>query len=299
MLQTPSEADVIERLIHWAELQPAIRALLLYSSRADPAAPVDLFSDYDLLLAVTDIHPFHTDTGWLEEYGEVLVVFRNPIDQKHGFACFGYITHYRDGVKIDYGFYPVEFLRWAAQQPHLPDDLDHGYRVLLDKDHLTDGLPLPTCTAHIVHPPAEDEYRAVVEEFFNDALYVAKNLWRDNLFAVKLSLDHIMKYHCLGKMLIWRAASRPDQQEKPGTIDTRVKPHVEPGQWAELEGTYVGADLEANWEALFGTVQLFRSVAREVAGYLGYTYPAELDQGVSERLKAVKNLKQQLNAEDL
>ena len=35
-------------------------------------------------------------------------------------------------------------------------------------------------------------------------IYVAKHLWRDNLFPMKLSLDHIMKFHCLRKMLEWQ-----------------------------------------------------------------------------------------------
>ena len=66
------------------------------------------------------------DKRALEAFGKVLVVFRNPIGFEHGFECFGFITHYEEGVKIDYGFSPVGFLTWAAQQPRLPDDIDHG-----------------------------------------------------------------------------------------------------------------------------------------------------------------------------
>ena len=92
--------------------------MLLYSSRANPGAPVDRFSDYDLLLAVSDVHRFFDHDHWLEDFGEVLVVFRNPIGVEFGFECSGFITHYRDGVKVDFGFYPVDFLTWAARQPN-------------------------------------------------------------------------------------------------------------------------------------------------------------------------------------
>lgn len=47
--------DVIRQLIHWAERQDSVRAMLLTSSRANPNALVDRFSDYDVVLAVQDI----------------------------------------------------------------------------------------------------------------------------------------------------------------------------------------------------------------------------------------------------
>jgi aminoglycoside 6-adenylyltransferase len=55
------ENDIIERLIQWAEHQPLVRAILLTSSRAIPNAPGDVFSDYDVILAMLDVHPFHVD----------------------------------------------------------------------------------------------------------------------------------------------------------------------------------------------------------------------------------------------
>jgi aminoglycoside 6-adenylyltransferase len=239
---------------------------------------------------VTDIHPFHEDDRWLQDLGPVLVVFRNPIELEHGFDCFGFITHYVDGTKIDYGFYPVEFLRWAARQPRLPDDLDNGYVVLLDKDGLTEGLPPPSYSAYLPTPPAERDYRAVIDEFFNDAAYVAKNLWRDNLFGVKLSLDHIMKFQCLRRMLEWRTGIEQRWSARLGTYGKGLKRHVEPGTWSELERTYVGAGAEENWEALFRTVDLFRKVALEVGTALGYAYPHDTDRKVTEHLTRVRGL---------
>ena len=53
------EDPVITKLIHWAEQRDAIRAMLLTSTRAVPNAPMDELSDYDVVLVVEDIHPFH------------------------------------------------------------------------------------------------------------------------------------------------------------------------------------------------------------------------------------------------
>jgi aminoglycoside 6-adenylyltransferase len=252
---------------------------------------VDRFSDYDVLCIVDDIRPFHADSKWLSEIGEVLVVFRNPIGNELGFDCFGFITHYQDGTKIDFGFYPIAFLKWARQQERLPDELDRGYVVLLDKDRLSEGLPAPSYSAYCPRPPTQEEYRLVVEEFFNDAAYVAKSLWRDNLFAAKLSLDHIMKYQCLRRMLEWEAQMRHGWSARIGSHAKRLKPHADPGFWSRLENTYVGSGHAENWDALFNTVALFRDVATVVAQGLGLEYLKETDDQMVEYLRGVRQLK--------
>ncbi len=275
------EQTVLEHLIHWAKEEEAVRALILYSSRTCPGAPVDRFSDYDVLVIVNDIHPYHEDDSWLQAFGPVLVVYRNPIEPEHGFDSFSFITHYQDGTKIDYGVMPVDFLQWAVQAPELPPNLDDGYRVLLDKDGLAAGLKPPTYTAYIPKPPTEKQYLALIEEFFNDALYVAKNICRDNLFAVKLSLDYIMKYQCLRKLLEWRMEIERGWSARPGSCGKGLKQRTVPEIWAALESTYVGAGTEENWEALFKTIDLFRRIAVEVGEKLGYAYPYEQDRGVT------------------
>lgn len=290
MRDTEKEQAVINRLVQWAERHETIRAMLLYSSRTNPNAPVDIFSDYDVLLAVTDVRPFHEDDGWLEEFGKVLVVFRNPIGLEYGFECFGFVTHYEEGVKIDYGFYPVEFLTWAAKEPRLPDDLDNGYAVLLDRDHLTDRLKSPSYTSYLPTQPTEQDYRAVIEEFFNDSLYVAKNLWRDNLFPMKYCLDYIMKFQCLRKMLEWQMEIDHNWSIRSGAYGKGLKKHSRPEIWAELENTYAGAGMEENWDALFKTLRLFRRVATDVAEALGYEYLHDLDKNVVSYLHKIKNL---------
>jgi aminoglycoside 6-adenylyltransferase len=205
----------------------------------------------------------------------------------------GFITHYEEGVKVDYGFYPVEYLTWVAREAKLPDDLDNGYTVLLDKDHLTAELKPPTYTAYFPCPPTRQEFIAIVEEFFNDSAYVAKHLRRDNLFSVKLSLDHIMKFGCLRQMLEWRMEIEHNWRVKPGACGKGLQMRIEPGVWSALESTYVGAGFDENWDALFATIDLFRKVASEVARQLGYEYPFDMDRRVVAYLNGVRDLDKQ------
>jgi aminoglycoside 6-adenylyltransferase len=290
MNDTTSTNDMIQRFVHWGEKHPAVRAMLLTSTRTSPKAHVDAFSDYDVLLVVADIHPFFERRAWLEDFGRVLVVYRDPIlpESTYGLGKFAWITQYEDGLKIDFMVFPVELMQRIVNGTELPDYLDVGYQVLLDKDHLTDGLKPPTYRAHIPVPPTEEVFQTVVEEFFHEATYVAKHLWRDDLMPAKYNLDYAMKHDNLRQMLEWRIEIDHHWTWKPGAYGKRLKRHLPPEIWSQLESTYVGAGLEDNWEAMFKTIDLFRAVATEVAAHLGYRYPDDLHRRVAEYLLRVK-----------
>jgi aminoglycoside 6-adenylyltransferase len=290
MNHLPSETEVLQRLITWSKQQEAVRAVLLTSSRTTPNAPLDRFSDYDIVLVVRDIRAFFHDRTWLKDFGKVLVVYRDPIQPFYGLESFGYVVQYEDTTKIDFTFWPVELMQRVTGDPVLPEDLDLGYRILLDKDQLTDGLKSPAYRAYIPEPPTESAYQNVIEEFFQEATYVAKHLWRDDLMPAKYNLDQAMKQINLRQMLEWRMENDFNWSLKPGAYGKGLKKYLTPQIWAQLEGTYVGAGLEDNWLALFKTIALFRRVALEVSHLLGFEYLHELDQRMMIYLQSVKDL---------
>jgi aminoglycoside 6-adenylyltransferase len=134
------------------------------------------------------------------------------------------------------------------------------------------------------------EYQAAVEVFLLEATYVAKLLWRDDVVAAKHILDHFMKQEHLLPMLEWRMEMDHQWSVKPGPYGRGLKRWLRPDLWAELESTYTGAGLEANWEAMFRTVALFRRVAIEVGDHLGYAYPQDMDRRTVAYLQWVKAL---------
>jgi aminoglycoside 6-adenylyltransferase len=184
----------------------------------------------------------------------------------------------------------VKLIQRIVAEPQLPDDFDNGYRVLFDKDRLTEGLKPPSYRAYIPSPPSEATYQALVEEFYNETTYVAKNLWRDELIFMKYNLDYVMKFQCLCRMLEWRMEIDAGWSLKTGAYGKGLEKHLPPEIWAELELTYVGAETEENWEALFKTIEIFRKVAMQVADHLGYAYPHDLERRVRKHLYRVKNL---------
>lgn len=283
-----SHDGILERLRQWADAEPSIRAVILTSSRAIPHAQTDAFSDYDVILALTDIQPFYNDRKWLETFGSVLAVYRDPLIEMGGFQRSAYVTQYDDSLKIDFNLWPVELLKQIVSEPQLIPEFDAGYDVLLDKDHLTDTLPPPAYKSYIPKRPTEAEFQALVESFFLDTAYVAKFLWRDDLLAAKYILDHSLKHQHLLIVLGWRIEIDHQWALKLGPYGRNLKRYLPQDVWTALEETYTGAELSSNWLALYHTIDLMHRVAGEVAEHLGFSYPEQLEQRVVSYLRRVE-----------
>ncbi|HVN56021.1 MAG TPA: aminoglycoside 6-adenylyltransferase [Anaerolineaceae bacterium] len=284
------DKQVLDQLVAWGAAREDVRAMVLTSSRTNPTAPVDAFSDYDVIVAVNDIRPYFQDRGWLEDFGRVLVLYRDPIQRLNGVEKFAYITQYEDGLKIDFTLIHPEYLCGLAAAPVLPPDLEPGYIVLLDKDRLTRGMAAPSHRAYIPMPPTESEYLEGIEIFFHEATYLAKYLWRDDLLPARHHLDISLKEDHLLPMMEWLVEIEQGWPVKTGHWGRGLKKWLRRELWAELEGTYAGAGLEENWAAMFRTIDLFQKVAQEVGQALGFEYPLALHERAVRYLCRVRDL---------
>ncbi|HYP38895.1 MAG TPA: aminoglycoside 6-adenylyltransferase [Chloroflexia bacterium] len=289
MLQIPQEKDVVDKLVAWGIDHPLIRALILTSSRTRPDGPVDPLSDYDLILAVSDVGPFAFDDAWVYDYDRPMVRWGDQ-SEMHGLTTYFRGVVYQNYVKIDYSIWPVELLGRIAASSSLPDQFHVVYRVLLDKDQRTAGWKPPSYQAHIPARPAEAEYRALIEEFWWGTTYVAKSLWRDDLVFAKWVLDQDLKLETMRRMLEWRIEIEHDWSVKPGVYGRGLKQLLSPNIWSEFAGTYVSLDTEETWAALDRVIALFRQVAADVGNALSYTYPQQVDDQVSAYLDAIRKM---------
>jgi aminoglycoside 6-adenylyltransferase len=245
-------------------------------------------SDYDVIVFVDDTAAFAAHGSWAAAYGTPLARWSDESTR------YGLPTHFRgvvyeDWVKIDWSIWPAALLELIGDEP-LHEQLDVGYRVLVDKTGVTSRWPAATHRAHIPSPPAQAEFDALAEELWWSASYVAKYLWRGEVVAAKFALGVDMKLGVLRKFLEWRIEIASDWSVKPGAYGRGLERLLDPETAAELAATYVGSGIEENWEALFATTALFRRVAREVAGAVGLSYPQELDDRASSYLGAVRAL---------
>ncbi|MCA9839684.1 MAG: aminoglycoside 6-adenylyltransferase [Trueperaceae bacterium] len=278
-LQDPK--SVLANLINWAEQEKAIRAVLLTSNRANPKASTDKYSDFDVVLVAEDIHTYFDKRDWLTVFGKVLVTYWDDIYRSatYGSELVGSVIQYED-TRIDFTLWPVELLCKIVEARQLPDDLDVGYKVLLDKDGIAKDLQPPTFSVYIPKPPGNALFQKTVEDFLSVAPHLAKCLWRDELLPAKWCLDYDMKHNFLRVMLEWRVEIDHDWTLSAGALGKGLKKHVSTERWNQLEATYVGASMEENWEALLKTLELFREISLEVATSLGFSYPDVMHQGV-------------------
>ena len=288
------EEEVFNKLIEWAEQRESVRAMLLTSTRAVPNASMDFLSDYDVILIVEDIHPYYEDRRWLEDFGEVLVVYWDPIymDSEHGIEKTANVAQYADGLKIDFTLWPVELLEKIIQAPVLQAELDAGFRILLDKDHLTDEIQPPTYRAYIPTPPTNEAYQVHINDFFSDVPYVAKCLLRGELLPLKWCLDYDMKHVYLRPMLEWLVGVEHNWSVPVGSLGKGLKKRLPAEIWSQLENSYAGADVAENWKSLFQTIALFRQIATKVGAGLGYAYPLELDTRVTAYVQSMRDMRQ-------
>ena len=289
MLGLPDEAGVLGGLLAWAEKEDAVRTLVLTSSRARGDETVDVLSDYDVVVGVRDPESFLADESWIHGYGEPLAGWGDRHEVLGLTTTFRGVV-YADRIKIDYSVWPQALIEKVAEAARLPDDLDVGYRVLLDKDGAASGWPAASYRAHVPEKPARVEYDAVVEEFWWVTTYIAKALWRGELFFARWVLDGDAKSGALRRMLEWRIELDHAWALRPGSYGRGLERLLPADVWDELAATYGGVDAEECWEALLGTTALFRRVATDVGDALGHPYPTHVDTAVTAHLEEVRAL---------
>ena len=287
-----NEQEIFHQLHCWAESQDHIRAMVLTSSRANPNAFIDLFSDYDIELYVTELQSFVESDKWLAAFGPILICW----PKKPTSFVENWITRlviYEDGLRIDFQISTTESLAKFSQTDLPLSDLDNGYKILLDKDQrLTNPVP-PTYTKFIIKRPTQAEYDSLVHDFWWDISYVAKSLWRDELFFAKYMLDSSIRFTCLQKIIEWFIGLNSGWTAIPNKNGRWFKRYLDSKTWTALESTFAGSGIEENWTALFSTIDLFRWLAADVGESLGYHYPAELDDRITAYLLKIKHLDRQ------
>ncbi|MFW5794950.1 MAG: aminoglycoside 6-adenylyltransferase [Bacillota bacterium] len=277
-----TEKEVLPHFKKWAKNNDLIRAAVLTSSRANPEAEVDFLSDYDIELYVSDLKKFKKSDEWLEEFGSIMV--RWPYKPRStGFKDGNWITRlilFKDGLRID--FQITDHLKIEA------DAYDNGYQILIDKDGITENLKEPTFSEFIIKKPEQEEYETLVNEFWWNAYYVPKYLWRDQLPFAKYMLDYTLRYSYLHQIINWYIGMKNDWSVETGAQGKKFKEYLSEDKWEKWEETYAGADLEDNWTAFFKMAEFFRELAKEIGEKLNYNYPDQVDKEVSKFCREIK-----------
>ncbi|SKC82104.1 aminoglycoside 6-adenylyltransferase [Maledivibacter halophilus] len=267
-----TESEVLSQFKGWAKRNDLIRGAVLTSSRVVPDASIDFLSDYDIELYVSEIGSFEENDDWLKAFGSIMVRWPFKPRSTGKKSWITRLVLFKDGVRIDFQI--------TDQFEIEPDTYDNGYKVLIDKDNIFNELSKPTFSQYLIKKPSKEEYETLANEFWWDAYYVPKYLWRDELPFAKYMLDYILRYLFLNKIIEWYIGMKNNWLVNTGACGKKFKRYLDSKTWSEFEETYAGADVEENWKAFFKTTDFFRKIAKQVGENLGYEYPDNLDKEV-------------------
>lgn len=277
-----TEKEVLSHFKKWAESNDLIRAAILTSSRANPEAEIDFLSDYDIEIYVSDLKDFKKSDKWLDVFGTIMVCW--PFKPRStGFKDGCWITRlvlFKDGLRIDFQI--------TDQRKIAEDAYDNGYRILIDKDGITQELAEPTYSEYLINKPTKDDYETLTNEFWWNAYYVPKYLWRDQLPFAKYMLDYTLRYSYLHQIIDWYIGLKNEWAVETGAKGKKFKEYLSKEEWKEWEETYAGADIEDNWRAFFKMTDYFRKLAQEIGDKLNYSYPAQVDKEVIKFCREIK-----------
>lgn len=268
--------QILMRIVDWANEEEPIRALILEGSLASKEEADDL-SDYDINMFITDPQPYVQDDSWLSLLGDIWVSIPEKVVHKRT-AYASRLVIFKDGIKVDFVMYSTDVLKEFATAGRLPENYDVGYRVLLDKDRMTDKLPAPSFMGYRSGRPTSKDFTDCVSEFWFEAYHVAKYLKRNDLWPARFR-DWNTKILLL-RMIEWHERGKHGWNYRTNPTGKNMQSWVSPDILGELSRSFAHSDREDNWQALFATFNLFGRISRETAKLIGCTYPADLENNI-------------------
>lgn len=269
-------------LIKWCETNDNIRTVILTSSRANPNSSTDILSDYDIELYVNEILPFSTNDDWLKLFGPIM--FRWPLKPESTWSAnwLTRLIQFRDGTRIDFQI--------TEQKPEYHSNFDAGYKVVIDKDNNTVNIKKADYKNLFIKKPTQLEFQKKVNAFFWDILYVAKSLWRDELFYAKYMFDNVIRFNFLQIIVEWYIGLNHNWEISTNKCGRYFKQYLEPEIWKQIEETFTGAQISENWKALYKMIEIFSLLAKNISKRLNFDYPDELEKNVIDYIKKIQFL---------
>lgn len=275
---------VAVRIAKWAAGRRDVGAALLIGSRASPQGPRDAFSDYDVVLFLDAGSRLAERDDWLETFGVPVIVFHETTEHRAETVPTR-LVQFRERHRIDFTLSRMELLRRIVENDGLPDWLAAGYSVLADREGFAERLAPPSGMAWVPRPPSEAEYRALVDEFWWESLYVAKYVGRNELLPARYSLETVLRFRCLVPMLEWYVQLARDWEQSIGVHGSGLRWLLEPEERTMLDRTYAGEKLKQHADALDAMIELFTRAARAVARNRGFEYPLTVERETRALLK--------------
>ena len=111
------------------------------------------------------------------------------------------LTLFDGGWQVDFVFHTIDDLEQIVEKRAIPDNFNRGVKVLVDKDNIADKITPKCFKAPQGTTLSEKAFVQTANMFWFLALYIAKQIMRNDLWMVKVR-DTNMKEFLL-QMIEW------------------------------------------------------------------------------------------------
>lgn len=280
-----SQQQMMDLILEIARKDNRVRAVAMNGSRTNPAVPKDIFQDYDVVYLVTEMESFLNDPGWVDVFGE-RVIMQTPeamtlLPPSLG-GRFTYLMQFEDGNRIDLCLVLMEEKDQYCKEDRLTV-------VLLDKDGVMPKLEPPDDRDYHVKRPNEKLFLDCCNEFWWVMTYVAKGIWRKEMPYAMDMLNHPVR-DMLNCMMSWHIGTKTDFSVSVGKSCKYFQRYLDPQMWDSYAKTYPAGNYQSLWDSVYEMCTLFRRGGEWVADFFGFSYPVNEEQKVIRYLKHVEHL---------
>jgi aminoglycoside 6-adenylyltransferase len=288
MEQFSGSEALIASVITWAGIQEDIRLMAVIGSRSRKDVPADKWSDWDLMLVTTHPERYIKDGEWLNGIHKFHLTF---LEQTPIGGLVERRVLFDGGHDVDFIPVPYQLIRDGIP-PGAENVLRKGYMVLIDKDGLASKLPHDFKDFKNYSKPSEREFLQLLNDFLYHVLWTAKKLCRGEVWTAKMCCDGSMKWQLL-KLIEWheQLINNVDTWHSGRLIERWVSPHI----LEDLRNTFSRYDPKEQWDALYTTLRVFRSLGCVLAEKFDYEYPFQADEYITGLIKDYQKANQRPN----
>lgn len=270
---------IIKNFVDWANDVDDIRAAIIVGSRARNDHPADDWADLDILIITTNPNYYISSADWVQNVEKQILTF---VEQTPGGDLERRVL-FEGMLDVDFSIIPKE--RMLEIKKKIGESLEivfalqevfgRGVRILIDKEGIMNQIQeILTFQTPSKHPPAEQEFFQVINDYLYHCVFTAKHLRRGEHWWAKMCLDcymqrlllEIIQWHALvifgWDHDIWFRGRFLEEWADPRIVDKlkMVFAHYNP------------ADIR---RALLASMELFQFLVTEISLELKYPYSSE------------------------
>lgn len=262
-----TENEVMNLIIDFGKEKDNIKAIYMNGSRVNKNIEKDIMQDYDIVYVCNNIDEFIDNKQWIDYFGEVCIM-QEPdnseifVVQNEGRDSYAFLIQFKDGVRIDFTFMKASYALKVIYDDRL-------VKTILDKDNILPKLSEASDEDYVLKKPTLGQFKSCCNEFWWVSTYVAKGLYRGELLY---AIDHLNYFvrEMLLLMLAYKAGYKVDYQVSFGKNYKLLPKYLSNDDYLRLKETYCSLEKEKIWNSLYKSMDLFKEISIEVAGFLEY-----------------------------